>query len=278
MKRRQFITLAGAIASWPLVGRAQQAGKVRRIGVFVPGSAQTHGQYVTAFRNALAALGYVEGNNYVLLIRWGEGNFDRFADYASELVRAGPEVILTTGIGKWLGFLKEVAPNLARAALLFNPQTTSAAGVYFLKIFDAAASSLGVHPIAAPYHNAVEIEDAIHVLGKEPGGGFVVVPEGATLVNLNVFLASAARYSLPAVYPFREFARSGGLLSYGADVTQQYSRAASYIDRILKGEKPEDLPVQAPTKFELVINLKTAKALGLTVSENLVVAADEVIE
>jgi putative ABC transport system substrate-binding protein len=147
-----------------------------------------------------------------------------------------------------------------------------------LKAFEEAAASLRVQPIAAPSHNIIEIEQAIAALGKETGAGFVVVPEGSTLVNLSAFLASAARYRLPAVYPFREFATNGGLMSYGADVIEQYSRAAGYVDRILKGEKPTDLPVQAPTKFELVINLKTAKALGITVPATLLARADEVIE
>ena len=329
MRRRKFITiLGGAVAAWPLAARGQQSGKVRRIGVFVPGSVQTHGQYVTALRNALTALGYIEGTNYVLLVRWGEGNFGRFSDYARELVQAEPEVILATGtavatalkgqtsiipvifvqvadpIGsgfvkslsrpgsnftgfanyesamtsKWLGLLKDIAPDLRRAALMFDPQTTSAGGAYFWEVFKKAAASLAVQPIEGAFYNAREIDEVLAPLSKDAGGGFVLAPDGSTIVNRDTFLASAARYRLPAVYPFREFATNGGLMAYGADIVEQYDRAAGYIDRILKGEKPADLPVQTPTKFSLAINLKTAKTLGLTIPQPLQASADEVIE
>jgi len=330
MKRRDFIALLGgaAIAS-PISARGQQqAGKVRRIGVFVPGTVQTHGQYVTAFRNKLNTLGYAEGTNYVLLVRWGEGNFDRFSDYARELVEAGPDVILAIGTavanavkgqtstipaifvqvadpvgggfvkslsrpgsnftgfanyepgmtGKWLELLKDSVPDLKRVALMFNPQTTSAGGAHFWEVFKKAAASVAVQPITGSFYNVNELDETLAALGKEAGGGFIMAPDGSTLFNRDAFLASAARYRLPAVYPFREFATNGGLMAYGADIVEQYDRAAGYIDRILKGEKPAELPVQAPTKFELVINLETAKALGLTVPTALLAQADEVIE
>ena len=330
MRRRDLIALLGsaAIAS-PISARGQQqAGKVRRIGVFVPGTVQTHGQYVTAFRNRLNTLGYAEGTNYVLLVRWGEGKFDRFSDYARELVEAGPEVILVIGTavatavkaqtstiptifvqvadpvdggfvkslsrpggnftgfanyepgmtGKWLELLKDSVPDLKRVALMFNPQTTSAGGAHFWEVFKKAAASVAVQPITGSFYNVNELDEILAALGKEAGGGFIMAPDGSTLFNRDAFLASAARYRLPAVYPFREFATNGGLMAYGADIVEQYDRAAGYIDRILKGEKPAELPVQAPTKFELVINLKTAKALGLTVPTALLAQADEVIE
>jgi putative ABC transport system substrate-binding protein len=330
MKRRDFIALLGgaAIAS-PISARGQQqAGKVRRIGVFVPGTVQTHGQYVTAFRNKLNTLGYAEGTNYVLLVRWGEGNFDRFSDYARELVEAGPDVILAIGTavanavkgqtstipaifvqvadpvgggfvkslsrpgsnftgfanyepgmtGKWLELLKDSVPDLKRVALMFNPQTTSAGGAHFWEVFKKAAASVAVQPITGSFYNVNELDETLAALGKEAGGGFIMAPDGSTLFNRDAFLASAARYRLPAVYPFREFATNGGLMAYGADIVEQYDRAAGYIDRILKGEKPAELPVQAPTKFELVINLKTAKALGLTVPNALLAQVEEVIE
>jgi putative tryptophan/tyrosine transport system substrate-binding protein len=329
MKRRDFIALlGGAVAAWPITAHGQQGAKVRRIGVFVPGSVQTHGQYVTALRNRLNSLGYAEGTDYVLLVRWGEGNFDRFSDYARELIETGPEVILVTGTavatavkgqtstipvifvqvgdpigggfvkglsrpgsnftgfanydpamtGKWLGLLKESVPDLKRVALMFNPQTTSAGGAHFWEAFKDAAASAAVQPVSGSFYNVAELDETLAALSKDAGGGFILAPDGSTVVNRDAFLASAARHRLPAVYPFREFATNGGLMAYGADIIEQYDRAAGYIDRILKGEKPAELPVQAPTKFELVINLRTAKALGLVIPQSLLVTADKVIE
>jgi putative tryptophan/tyrosine transport system substrate-binding protein len=329
MKRRDFIALlGGAVAAWPITAHGQQGAKVRRIGVFVPGSVQTHGQYVTALRNRLNSLGYAEGTDYVLLVRWGEGNFDRFSDYARELIETGPEVILVTGTavatavkgqtstipvifvqvgdpigggfvkslsrpgsnftgfanydpamtGKWLGLLKESVPDLKRVALMFNPQTTSAGGAHFWEAFKDAAASAAVQPVSGSFYNVTELDETLAALSKHAGGGFILAPDGSTVVNRDAFLASAARHRLPAVYPFREFATNGGLMAYGADIIEQYDRAAGYIDRILKGEKPAELPVQAPTKFELVINLRTAKALGLVIPQSLLVTADKVIE
>jgi putative tryptophan/tyrosine transport system substrate-binding protein len=328
MRRREFITLVGGAVAWPITARGQQTGKVHRIGVFVPGSVQTHGQYVTALRNKLSSLGYAEGTDYVLLIRWGEGNFDRFSDFARELIDAGPEVILATGTavaaavkgqtsiipvifvqvgdpigsgfvnslsrpgsnftgftnyepamtGKWLGLLMDSVPDLKRVALMFNPQTTSAGGAHFWEVFKKAAASVAVQPIAGSFYNVNELDEALAAFSKDPSGGFIVAPDGSTIVNRDAFLTSAARYRLPAVYPFREFATNGGLMAYGADIVEQYDRAASYIDRILEGEKPAELPVQAPTKFELVINLRTSRALGLAIPQSLLVTADEVIE
>ena len=161
---------------------------------------------------------------------------------------------------------------------MFDPQTTSAGGAYFWEVFKKAAASLAVQPIEGAFYNAREIDEVLAPLSKDAGGGFVLAPDGSTIVNRDTFLASAARYRLPAVYPFREFATNGGLMAYGADIVEQYDRAAGYIDRILKGEKPADLPVQTPTKFSLVINLKTAKTLGLTIPQPLQASADEVIE
>ena len=327
--RREFVALlGGAAAAWPVAARAQQTQRLRRIGVFVPGSEKTHGQYVKAFQSSLGELGYVEGDNYALKVRWGEGKFSYFRDYAAELVKEKLEVVLATGtsvvstlkretqtvpivfvqvadpvasgfiaslahpggnisgftnyepamIGKWLELLKEIAPRLTRVVLVYNPQAASASGTNFLHVFEAAAAALSVKPIAAPFHDLTEIESAIAELGRGQGGGFVVVPDGTTLTNLNFLLALEARNRVPAIYPFREFATGGGLAAYGASIIDQYRRAASYVDRILKGEKPADLPVQAPTNYELVINLKTAKALGLDVPSMLLARADEVIE
>jgi putative tryptophan/tyrosine transport system substrate-binding protein len=178
---------------------------------------------------------------------------------------------------KWLQLLKEIAPGIRRAELLFNPVTAPYAGD-FLRSAEAAAPSFGVSFVAASVQEDAGIEAALAALGREPGSGLIVMADIFNLVHYKQIVAGAAQYSLPAIYPFRFFATDGGLLSYGADVIDLFRRSASYVDRILKGEKPADLPVQAPIKFELVINLKTAKALGLDVPPQLLATADEVIE
>lgn len=317
-----------AAAVWPLAVGAQPAAKFKNIGVFVPGSLETHGQYLKEFRNALGDLGYQEGANYALNISWGEGAFDRFRNDAAQLIGAGPDVILATGTavlsaikqetqtvpvvfvqiadpvasgfvenlahpggnltgftnfepamtGKWLELLKQIAPNITQAALVYNPQATAAAKADFLQVFEMAAGSLSVRPIDAPFHVPGELNVVIAEFERQKNGGMVVMPDGSTIVNLKALLDLASSHHVPAVYPFREFAIRGGLVSYGADVSDQYRQAAVYIDRILKGEKPADLAVQTPTKFEMVINIKTAKALGLAVPPNLLVLANEVIE
>ena len=179
--------------------------------------------------------------------------------------------------GKWLELLKEIAPRVARVAMLFNPATASYFDLY-LKPFQAAASSFGVEAIAAPVHDRSDLEAVIAAHAREPNGGLIVMPDTFLIAHRAEVISLTARYRRPAVYPYRLFTKVGGLLSYGNDSFDNYRRAAGYADRILKGEKPADLPVQAPTKFELVINLKTAKALGVTVPSTLVDRADEVIE
>jgi len=182
-----------------------------------------------------------------------------------------------TMAGKWIEMLKEIAPRVARVALLFNP-TTAPYAESWLNPFKAAAASFGVQATAAPVHDTSELESALAVQAREPDGGLIVMPDTFTSARRAEIAALAARHRLPTVYPFRFFAESGGLLSYGADLVHDFRRAATYADRILKGAKPSELPVQAPVKFELVINLKTAKALGLTVPPSLLARADEVIE
>ena len=177
--------------------------------------------------------------------------------------------------GKWLELLSEIAPGLKRAAIMFNPD---AALVSYVPSFETAARSLKVEPIIAPVHSDVEIETAIIALGCEPRGGLVVMLDGFTLVHRVPIISAAARNNVPAVYHELFYARDGGLLSYGSDRVDIYRRAATYVDRILRGEKPGDLPVQFPTKFEMAVNLKTAKALGLTVPQSILLRADEVIE
>ena len=183
-----------------------------------------------------------------------------------------------TMAAKWLEVLKEIAPQVRHAALLFNPQTAPYVSEYYRGPFEAAAPAFGVRASAAIVHEVQEIEATMAALAREPGGGLVVPPDNFSYVHRSMIFALAARHRLPAVYPFRFMAREGGLVSYGVDLGETFPRAAEYIDRILGGAKPADLPVQAPTKFELAINLKVANALGLTVPPTLLARADEVIE
>jgi putative ABC transport system substrate-binding protein len=177
--------------------------------------------------------------------------------------------------GKWLETLKEIAPDVARVALIYNPQTHT--GQHFQSI-EAASRSLAVNAISLPFGNAAEIERALGDFAREPAGGLLVLPDNSTNLHRDLVCTLAARHRLPAIYPFRRFITSGGLAYYGADTKDMYGKLAEYVDRILKGAKPADLPVQTPTKFELIINLKTAKALGLAIPPTLLVRADEVIE
>jgi putative ABC transport system substrate-binding protein len=180
-------------------------------------------------------------------------------------------------VGKWLELLSEITSGLKRSAIIFNPDTAPAS--VYIPSFETAARSLKVEAITAPVHDEVEIETAIIALGREPGGGLVCVPDGGfTMVHRASIISAAARHNVPAVYPNSLQTRDGGLLSYGVDGPDLYRRAANYVDRIMRGAKPGDLPVQFPTRFEMVVNLKTAKALGLTVPQSILLRADEVIE
>jgi putative ABC transport system substrate-binding protein len=180
-------------------------------------------------------------------------------------------------VGKWLEMLKEAAPGVSRAALMFNPDAASFYYVY-LRSFEAEPRSIAVEVAEAPVRNTAEIEEAIAKLGREPGGGLIVAPDAFTIVHHQLFIRLAQQHRLPAVYVYRAYVLQGALMSYGPDVYDLFRRSASYVDRILQGAKPADLPVQQPTKFELAINLKTAKALGLQIPDKLVAIADEVIE
>jgi putative ABC transport system substrate-binding protein len=193
-----------------------------------------------------------------------DGNITGFANYEASLG------------GKWLELLSEIAPGLKRAAIMFNPDTAPAS--IFMPSLETAARSLKVVAIPAPVHSDAEIETAIIALGREPGGGLIIIPEIFTAVHRALVILAAARNNIPAVYPQSDFARDGGLLSYGVDLTDTFRRAASYVDRILRGEKPGDLPVQLPTKFEMVVNSRTAKALGLAIPPSILLRATEVIE
>ena len=180
--------------------------------------------------------------------------------------------------GKYLSMLKEMVPQLARVAILYNPDSAPAAGTFFLSPFVGAARGFKVRPITAQVRSPAEIESTIAKLGSEPGSGLIVMPDNFTSVHRELIISLAAQFRIPTIYPYRYFADEGGLLSYGVDITDLFRRAAEYVSRILRGAKPADLPVQAPTKFELVINLKTARALGLVVPRILLAGADATIE
>jgi putative ABC transport system substrate-binding protein len=328
MRRRDFIAGLGGAVSWPLLARAQQGDRMRRIGYLDAGDENdpVRKTFVSAFTQALAGLGWTDGRNVRMDLRWGGDDINRMRALAQELVGLQPDIIVTgstpatvavqretrtipivfagvvdpvasgivellnqpggniTGFadweaslgGKWLELLSEIAPGLKRAAFIFNPDTAPVSVV--MPFFETAARSLKVELIIASVHSDVEIEAAIIALGREPGGGLVVIPDAFTLGHRAAIISAAARNNVPAVYWSSFFPRNDGLLSYGTDLVDNWRRAATYVDRILRGAKPGDLPVQFPTKFEMVVNLKTAKALGLTVPQSILLRADEVIE
>ena len=330
MRRREFITLLGGGAvGWPLVAQAQQSGeRVRRIGVITGASAddQDFKAVLSVFRQGLQQLGWTDGRNVQIDVRWSAADADRVRKYAAELVALAPDVILTTGSsttgpaiqairtvpivfvivpdpvgsgfvdslaqpggnatgfaqfeyslsGKWLELLKEIAPGVTRAMVLWDPAIT--AGIGQFAIIQSVAPTIGVDVRPIKLHDAAEIERAIGAFVRMTNGGLIVTASALSVLRRDLIIGLAAQHKLPAVYPARFFVTSGGLISYAPNFTDQYRRAAGYVDRILKGEKPADMPIQAPTKYELVINLKTAKALGLTVPPNLLARADEVIE
>jgi putative tryptophan/tyrosine transport system substrate-binding protein len=331
MRRREFITLLGGAAAWPLAARAQQAAQVRRVGVLT-GYSETDSEAQARFKifqQRLHELGWTIGKNIQLDYRWSGGDTDQAKVLAKQLVENRPDVILgettssiralqqatptipivftnlsnpvgsnfvtsmarpggnITGFtnfessmgGKWLEVLKEIVPSILRVAIMFNPTVSPhiSAG-YYLHEIEEAAQRLTVEQAIAPVQSVDDIERVINSLADKSNSGLIVLPDTFTLVHRNQIIGLAAQYRLPAVYSLRPFATGGGLISYGVNPMDQFPRAASYIDRILKGEKAGDLPVQTPTKFELVINLKTANALGLTVPPTMLTQADEVIE
>jgi putative tryptophan/tyrosine transport system substrate-binding protein len=328
VKRRQFITLLGGAAAWPFAARAQQPDRIRRIGVlmgFAEGDPIAQSM-VAAFRSALPKLGWTEGSNVRIELRWAGPDFDRINRLAKEMADLRPDAILgqTTPVvralaremptspivfvtvsdpigsgfaaslarpggnitgftvddsalgGKWVELLKQIAPSTARMMLLFNPAGPPLQ--FFLPSIQAAASSLNVQANVVTIHAKDEIEGSIAEQARDPGSGIVVLANAFNTTNRELIIELAARYRVPAIYFSAYCAQSGGLIGYGSDYAEQARKAAEYVDRILRGTKPADLPVQAPTKFELVINLKTAKALGLEVPDRLLALADEVIE
>jgi putative ABC transport system substrate-binding protein len=328
MNRRAFIMALGcAAAAWPHPGYAQQRERVRRIGVLFStreDDPQRRAQ-LTAFVQRLTELGWADGHNARLDLRWTAGSVDAARKYAAELIALAPDVIVsdtsfnvavvqqatrtvpivfggvidpvgggmvdslarpggnTTGFtafeyaigAKWLELLKEVAPRITRAAVLRDP--TVAAGIGQFAAIQATAP-FGIELSAVGLHDAGGIEPAVAAFARDANGGLVVTAAPFGGNHPDVITTLAARYKLPAVYPWRYFVNAGGLMSYGSDLASQFRAAAQYVDRILKGAKPADLPVQAPTRYELVINMKTAKALDLAVPDTLLARADEVIE
>lgn len=328
MRRREFIAgLSVATAAAPLSARAQSE-RVRRVGVIVPTSQDDleMKRPFAALRQALAALGWIEGRNIEIADRWAAGSAERARGYAKELVALRPDLIVAiatpsaravreatrtipvvfvdvsdpawqgfvktiaqpggnlTGFtsfdapmgSKWLEILKDIAPHVRCAAVIGNPETTPY-DVYANAV-EAAGPSVGIAVIRATVHDGAQIDAALSGLGSGSDAGLIVVADAFAIAHRETMIALAEKYRLPAIYPFPVFVKSGGLLSYGLDVEDQLRRSAAYVDRILKGAKPADLPVQGPTKFELAVNLKTAKAEGLTIPPSLLATADEVIE
>jgi len=329
MQRRQFVTLlGGAVAISPLAARAQDAVRTRRIGVLVGvGSDAPDAQLrYAAFLEKLQQLGWTNGQNVRVEIRWSAADAKLMRQYAAELVALAPDVMVTTGsastetvvrsttsvpivfavvldpVGgglvkslarpggnatgfmmfeyslsaKWPELLKQIAPTITRAAVLRDAQSTAAVGQF--AVLQSVASSVGVEMIPISLGDVSDIEREIESFARPGNGGLIVAAGASAIIHSNLIKTLALRYKLPAVYSERSFVATGGLLSYGPSYVDQYRRAASYVDRILRGEKPADLPVQAPTKYELVVNLKAAKAIGVMIPQSLLASADEVIE
>jgi putative tryptophan/tyrosine transport system substrate-binding protein len=329
MKRREFISLVGGTAAWPLAAWAQEPGRLRRIGVLLAlFDSDPEGQpRIAAFQRELDNLGWTEGRNIRIEYRWASGDAERFRVFAAELVATSPDVVVAhtspsaeavaretrtipiifalvadpvgsglvtslaepgrnaTGFtifepslgAKWIEFLKQFSPRLARVGLLINP-ATSPRGTTYLPSVEAAARSFGIDSTRAMVSNAAQIEEAIATISGRPDSGLIVMPDVFMTNHRDLIAALAIRHRLPAIYPFRYFAEGGGLISYGIDVSDIFRRAAGYVDKVLRGALPGSLPVLHPDKFELVINMKAAQALGLDVPRILLARANEVIE
>jgi len=326
MRRREFIAGLGSAAAWPVVARAQQGDRVRRIGVLLNGTADDPLSATdrSAFLQGLQQFGWTEGRNLRIDYRFGAADPESDRKYAAELLALTPDVILASGAStlspllrgtrsvpivfvgvsdpvgggfvgslarpggnatgfsqfefgfgaKWLELLKQVAPGVTRAAILRDP--TLPAGLAQFGAIQSVASSVEVSPVDV--RDGAEIERAINEFALRPNGGLIVVSNPTATAHRKLIITLAARHRLPAVYPFRYYVVDGGLISYGPDLSDQFRLAASYVNRILRGERPSELPVVQSTKYELVINLKAANALGLTIPETLLATADEVIQ
>jgi putative tryptophan/tyrosine transport system substrate-binding protein len=328
MRRREFIALLGGAAAWPVMAGAQQAERMRRIGVLMNITADDPDARANnaAFLQVLQQLGWVDGRNVRIDTRWASGDAANLRNYAAELAATAPDVIFASGTAamaalshvtrtvpivfnvvadpvgagyveslarpggnatgfmefeyslsaKWVELLKQIAPGVRRAAILRDPALSSGIGQF--AVIQSVAPSIGVEVSAVNMREAAEIERAVAAFAPSGNGGLIVTSSALAVRHRELVIALAVRHKLPTIYYRRYFVTSGGLISYGYDLVDQFRGAAAYVDRILQGEKPADLPVQAPTKYELVINLKTAKALGLEVPPSLLARADEVIE
>jgi putative ABC transport system substrate-binding protein len=329
MRRREFITLLGCAAAWPLSARAQQPDRIHRVGVLIglPEDDPDSKPRLGAFRQGLEKLGWPEGRNIHLDVRFVlPANEQQVQMLVKELLALSPDVVVAqstaltaafrresrnvpivfigvgdpigagfivnlarpgsnlTGLtmyegsiaGKWLAMVKEIDPRVTRAAFIINPKTSSFA--HFAREAETMARSLAIELAVSTIENAGDIGRVIESFASLPNGGLVFPPDATTSAHRDLVVALAARYRLPAVYAWRYFVTAGGLMSYGIEFVDQFRQAASYVDRILRGSSPAELPVQAPTKYQTVLNLKTAKTLDLTVPAGLLVAADEIIE
>jgi len=329
MRRREFITLVGGAAAWPLAARAQQTRGTRTVGVLMAivesdADSQTR---IAAFRQGLEELGWTDGQNVHIEYRWAAGKMDLIEQYAHEMVALNPDLILANGtpvvaalqkittsipivcalvndpvglgfvkslahpggnitgftyidpelISKWMGLLKDATPDLSRAALLFNPVTAPFYRKFLSQIETVHLPGL-ISLEAMPVDTPVELESAIATFAQRPGGSLMIGPDAFMIVHIDKIAQLAVTNRLLGISVYRPFAVAGGLMSYGPDTADIFRQAASYVDRILKGAHPADLPVQQPIKFEFILNLKTAKALGLSVPPSLLSLADDVIE
>jgi len=333
MRRREFVTLLGGIAVvWPLAVRAQQSERMRRIGVLMNRAASDpRGQArVTTFKETMQQLGWTEGRNVQIDVRWGEDDFDLEQKNAAQLIALAPDIIFALGTlsvaslrrlnrtvpivfayvadplgagfvdglnrpggnatgfmayeytlsGKWVALLKEIAPNVTRVAIIRNPDNPVGIALFGAIQAQARLLSVDVSPIDSRL-DAPAIELAIRNFARSPNSGVIYSPDAAAMLagaGYKLVIALAAELKLPTIYPYANMVAAGGLICHAIDEVDDCRRAADYVDRILKGEKPGDLPVQAATKYQIVINLKTAKALGLTVPAALLAQADQVIE
>jgi len=328
MQRREFVTLLGGAAAWPLAARAQQSARARRLGVLhtqAESNAESQARVIT-LRQALQQLGWSEGRDLQIDYRWSAANVANTRKFAADLVALTPDVILTGGAAplaellqatrqvpivftlvadpvgagfveslarpggnatgftaleygfgaKYLELLKEIDPGVTRAAIVRDASISVGIGLFGAIQSAAPSARVEVSPVGV--RDAAEIEQSVAAFARGANGGLIVTASPAAFVHRNLIVALAARYKLPAVYPGREFVTAGGLIGYGPDILDQYRQAAGYVDRILKGVKPADLPVQNPTKYQLVVNLKTAKSLGVEIPPTVLARADEVIE
>jgi putative ABC transport system substrate-binding protein len=329
MRRREVITLIGGLAAMLSFATDAKAERIRHLGMLMSNSEDDPlGQArVTAFRQALAELGWIEGRNLKIEWRWTGGDITRVREYATELVRLAPDVIVANGtpsvaalkqatssipivfvvvndpvaqgiipsvahpggnitgfsfleysmVGKSLEILKQIAPGIVHVAMMFNPDTYPYYTIH-LRSFETVARTLSLELTAAQVRSPEEIDEVVAKLGRQPGSALLVTPDPYLVVHRDAVVRAAGQYRVPATYSYRQHVQEGGLMSYGADTVDIFKRSASYIDRILKGTNPADLPAQAPVKFEIAINLRSAKALGVDIPPNLLALADEVIE